>query len=47
MDLLHLVEPFPDLIPYLAMPVDTRVIFETSQVIVFDPGKQNGQVDLL
>jgi hypothetical protein len=43
--LIHLVEPFPGLFPYLAMPVDTKLVFETSQVIVFRPDEQGGQVD--
>ena len=43
--LSHLVEHFPGLFPYIAMPVDTQVVFEESQVIVFRPGEQGGQVD--
>lgn len=43
--LYHLVEHFPGLFPYLAMPVGTTLIFEESQVIVFRPGEQEGQVD--
>ncbi|SRR5579884_2917593 len=45
MHLIHLVEPFPALFPYLAMPVGTQVVFETSQAILFRPGEQGGQVD--
>lgn len=43
--LFHLVEQFPALFPYLAMPVGTMLIFEESQAIIFHPGAQNGQVD--
>ncbi len=43
--LLHLVGQFPGLFPYLAMPVDTKLVFETNQVIVFGPEEQEGQVD--
>lgn len=43
--LLHLVERFPGLFPYLAMPVGTLVVFEESQAIIFRPGEQEGQVD--
>jgi hypothetical protein len=43
--LFHLVEHFPGLFPYLAMPVGTMLIFEESQAIIFRPGEQEGQVD--
>jgi len=43
--LFHLVEQFPGLFPYLAMPVGTMLIFEESQAIIFRPGEQEGQVD--
>ena len=43
--LIHLVGEFPGLFPYIAMPVGTQLVFETSQVIVFHPGEQGGQVD--
>jgi hypothetical protein len=43
--LVHLVERFPGLFPYLAMPVGTMLIFEASQAIIFCPGEQEGQVD--
>lgn len=41
----HLVERFPGLFPYLAMPVGTALLFEVNQVIIFHPGEQEGQVD--
>jgi hypothetical protein len=47
MHLMHLVEQFPGLFPYVAMPVDTQVVFEERQVIIFRPGEQGGEVDLL
>lgn len=43
--LYHLVEQFPALFPYLAMPVDTKLLFETDQVIVFRPDEENGHGD--
>lgn len=43
--LFHLVERFPGLFPYVAMPVGTAVFFEESQAIVFRPDEQEGQVD--
>lgn len=43
--LLHLVERFPGLFPYLAMPVGTALLFEMNQVIIFRPGEPEGQVD--
>lgn len=41
----HLVKLFPGLFPYLAMPVDTAVLFEETQTIVFRPGEENGYPD--
>ncbi len=43
--LIHLVEHFPGLFPYVAMPVDTMLVFEESQAILFRAGEQGGQVD--
>jgi hypothetical protein len=43
--LLHLVERFPGLFPYVAMPVSTQLLFEESQAIIFHPGEEYGQVD--
>ncbi|GEM_PF-1979191 len=43
--LLHLINGFPALFPYLAMPVGTALFFESQQVIVFGPGDQDGHVD--
>jgi hypothetical protein len=43
--LLHLVESFPGLFPYLALPVQTALLFEATQVVVFRPGEQEGFVD--
>lgn len=41
----HLVEQFPGLFPYLAMPIDTLLVFGEDQVIVFRPNEQEGQLD--
>ncbi len=43
--LVYLSERDPRIVPYLALPEDTRVVFEPSKVIVFAPGVQAGQVD--
>ncbi len=43
--LLHLVERFPGLFPYVAMPVGTALLFEVNQVIIFRPDEPEGQVD--
>jgi hypothetical protein len=43
--LYHLVEQFPGLFPYIAMPVGIQVLFEESRAIIFQPGEENGQVD--
>src|SRR5579859_7233627 len=43
--LLHLVERFPGLFPYLAMPVGYQLLFEKKQAIIFHPGERHGQVD--
>ncbi len=43
--LAHLVAGFPGLFPYLALPVQTALVFEAAQVIVFRPGEQEGYVD--
>jgi hypothetical protein len=41
----HLVERFPGLFPYVAMPVGIQLLFEKSQAILFHPGEEYGQVD--
>jgi hypothetical protein len=43
--LLHLVERFPGLFPYLAMPVGTILVFEEKRAIIFRPNEEEGQVD--
>jgi hypothetical protein len=43
--LLHLVERFPGLFPYIAMPVGIQLLFEERQAIVFHPGEEHGQPD--
>jgi hypothetical protein len=43
--LLHLVERFPGLFPYLAMPVGTMLLFEENRAIIFRPGEDEGQID--
>lgn len=43
--LFHLVEHFPGLFPYLAMPVGTMLLFEEERAIVFPPGENEGQID--
>jgi hypothetical protein len=43
--LLHVVERFPALFPYVAMPVGTALLFEANQTIIFRPGEQEGQGD--
>lgn len=41
----HLVEHFPGLFPYLGMPMNTMLVFEKNQTIIFHPGEQEGQLD--
>jgi hypothetical protein len=43
--LIHLVEHFLALFPYVAMPVGTQLLFEESRAIIWRPGEQEGQVD--
>lgn len=43
--LSHIIERFPGLFPYVAMPVGTQLLFEDNQAIIFHPGEQYGQVD--
>jgi len=43
--LLHLVTGFPGLLPYLALPVETMLVFEQGHAIIFRPGEEHGQVD--
>jgi hypothetical protein len=41
----HLVERFPGLFPYLALPGGTLLLFTEDQVLVFGPGEQDGRPD--
>ena len=41
----HLVERFPGLFPYIAMPVGIQLLFEEKRAIIFHPGEEDGQVD--
>lgn len=43
--LVYVAELDPRVVYYLAMPEDTRVVFERTKVIVFAPGQQDGRVD--
>jgi hypothetical protein len=43
--LQHLVTGFPGLLPYLAMPVDTLLVFEQEHVILFRPEEKDGRLD--
>jgi hypothetical protein len=43
--LLHLVEQFPALFPYLAMPIGYLLMFGQNQAIIFHPGEQQGRPD--
>ena len=43
--LLHLVAGFPGLLPYLALPVETLLVFEQEHVTIFRPEEEHGQVD--
>lgn len=45
MHLLPLVNEFPGLFPYLAMPIGTQLLFEENQVVIFPPGEEQGQID--
>ena len=41
----HLVERFPGLFAYLALPVGTLLLFTKEDVLVFGPGEQDGRAD--
>jgi hypothetical protein len=43
--LVHLAEISPKIVAYLAMPEDTRVVFDHGSVIVFAPGQDDGRDD--
>ncbi len=43
--LIYLAELDPKVVYYLAMPEDTRVVFDRGKVIVFAPGQQDGRLD--
>jgi hypothetical protein len=43
--LVHLSERDPRIVPYLAMPEDSRIVFEPEQVFVFGPNEQEGHPD--
>lgn len=43
--LLHLVERFPGIFPYLALPVTSAVVFDGEQKVVYLPGAEEGYVD--
>ncbi|HTI14638.1 MAG TPA: hypothetical protein VL461_08735 [Dictyobacter sp.] len=43
--LLHLVEQFPGIFPYLAMPVGMLLLFEERQAIIYRPNEEFGQAD--
>ncbi len=43
--LVYLSERDPRIVEYLAMPEDSRVVFDQRRVIVFNPGAQEGHVD--
>lgn len=41
----HLIEWFPALFPYIAMPVGTQLLFEEKQAIIFLSDEKYGRVD--
>lgn len=43
--LLHVVQVFPTILAYLAMPVDTMLVISQAEVIVFPPGSEAGALD--
>ena len=43
--LVYIATLDPKIVYYLAMPEETRVVFDHGQVIVFAPGEQDGRVD--
>jgi hypothetical protein len=45
MHLVYLAELDPKIVYYLAMPEDTRIVFDRGKVIVFAPGEQDGRLD--
>ena len=42
--LVYLSDRDPRIIPYLALPAESRVVFEQSRVIVFGPGEEEGHL---
>jgi hypothetical protein len=44
-NLVHIVEANNRIVRYLAMPVDTRVVFDDDQAIVFPPAQEEGHPD--
>jgi hypothetical protein len=44
--LVYLAERDPRVVNYLAMPENTRIVFERDKIIVFGPGQQDGHIDL-
>lgn len=44
--LVHLVQHEPRLLPYLALPEGTRLVFEASRVIIFPPNQDEGIEDM-
>lgn len=45
MHLIYLAEALPQIVTYLAMPEDSRVVFENGKAIVFPPGEDDGRLD--
>ena len=43
--LVYLAERDPRIVHYLAMPEDTRIVFEHNKIIVFSPQEQAGHLD--
>ena len=43
--LVYIATLDPKIIAYLAMPEETRVVFDHGQVIVFPPGEEDGRID--
>jgi hypothetical protein len=45
MHLVHLADVNPKIVAYLAMPEDSRVVFDDGRIIVFAPGQDEGRDD--
>lgn len=43
--LVYIVESRPNLLMYMAMPDETRVVLDRNSVIVFSPGESEGRLD--